>query len=139
MMQLTEWANQRRQALIEAGKLSKDTCGYDSRLDTVSVRPQFAAWLETAEGQATFKAGKLGDPLGSSEDEDGAARGVCEKKRCKPHNGWYKQLIGSVRVLVKETATAAADKLDAEDVMRQEAGIRYERRQLEDHWVQVLD
>ncbi|KAI1494006.1 hypothetical protein F5X96DRAFT_619466 [Biscogniauxia mediterranea] len=140
MMQLIDWANQRRQAAIEAGKFTKDSCGYDWRLDTVSVRAQFAAWLETAEGQATFKADKLDAPL-NAEGATGepAVRGMCDKKRCKPHSGWYKLLMSAVRVLIKETATAAASKLEAEEVMRQEAEARYERRQLENNHVEVLE
>ncbi|RYP46880.1 hypothetical protein DL768_006977 [Monosporascus sp. mg162] len=160
MMQLIDWANQRRQAAIEAGKFTKESCGYDWRLDTVSVRHQFAAWLETPEGQVTFKSGRLDAPLDlpSSEKKDNnhnntitnaqgqgqgtgdpATRGMCEKKRCKPHAGWYKILTSAVRVLIKETATAAADKLEAEGVMRREAEVRYERRQLENNWVEVLE
>ncbi|CAJ2504320.1 Uu.00g117140.m01.CDS01 [Anthostomella pinea] len=140
MMQLMDWANHRRQAAIEAGNFTKDSCGYDWRLDTVSVRVQFAAWLETAEGQATFKAGKLDAPLDSADDpHPPAVCGTCDKKRCKPHNGWYKVLMSAVRVLIKETATAAANKLEAEEVMRQQAESRYERRQLENNWVEVLE
>ncbi|KAI1343369.1 hypothetical protein F5Y15DRAFT_232060 [Xylariaceae sp. FL0016] len=141
MMQLIDWANERRQEALEAGKFTKDSCGYDWRLDTVSVRVQFATWLETAEGQATFKAGKLGEPLDPDQGpgSDAAVRGMCDKKRCKPHNGWYKLLTSAVRVLIKETATAAADKLQTEEVMRQEAESRYERRQLENNSVEMLD
>ncbi|KAI0839591.1 hypothetical protein F5Y06DRAFT_265761 [Hypoxylon sp. FL0890] len=139
MMQLIDWANHRRQLAIEAGKFTKESCGYDWRLDTVSVRHQFGEWLETAEGQATFKAGKLDTPLDPELQGDPATRGMCEKKRCKPHNGWYKLLMGAVRILIKETATAAADKLNAEEVMRQAAEARFERRQHEKNTVEYLD
>lgn len=139
MMQLIDWANQRRLSAIEAGKFTKESCGYDWRLDTVSVRYQFAEWLETPEGQATFKAGKLDTPLDPDMQGDPATRGMCEKKRCKPHNGWYKLLMSAVRTLIKETATAAADKLNSEDVMRQAAEARFERRQLENNSVVVMD
>ncbi|KAI3327260.1 hypothetical protein HD806DRAFT_486554 [Xylariaceae sp. AK1471] len=145
MMQLLDWSNSRRQAAIEAGKFTKDSCGYDWRLDTVSVRVQFAAWLDTPEGQAVFKAGKLEAPLPNTPDNqdtslsvDPAIRGTCDRKRCKPHNGWYKLLMSAVRVLVKETATAAANKLEAEEAMRSSAEARYERRQLENNYVEVL-
>ncbi|KAI1741850.1 hypothetical protein F4680DRAFT_457619 [Xylaria scruposa] len=144
MMQLLDWANSRRQAAIEAGKFTKDSCGYDWRLDTVSVRVQFAAWLDTPEGQATFKAGKLEAPTAdistteNGSDADPAVRGTCDRKRCKPHAGWYKLLNGVVRVLIKETATAAAAKLEAEGAMRSAAEARYERRQLENNYVEVL-
>ncbi|KAI1258370.1 hypothetical protein F5Y18DRAFT_421449 [Xylariaceae sp. FL1019] len=137
MMQLMDWAASRRQAAIEAGKFNKDSCGYDWRLDTVSVRVQFAAWLETPEGQAVFKAGKLDAPI-EPDASNTALPGACDKKRCKPHNGWYKILTGAVRVLVKETATAAAEKLDAEQAMREAAEARYERRQLEENSVKIL-
>lgn len=139
MMQLIDWANQRRQAAIEQSKFTKDSCGYDYRLDVVTVRHAFAAWVETPEGQATFAAGKLDTPIDAAEGEgDAATSNMCEKKRCKAHNGWYKLLMSAVRCQIKETATAAADKLDAEDSLRQEAESRYERRQVENNWVEVI-
>ena len=152
MMQLMEWANQRRQAAVEAGRFAKDSCGYDFRLDTVSVRHQFAAFLDTPEGQAVFKSGRLDTPLPDADPNanadpnyglagdgaDPATRGMCERKRCKPHAGWYKLLTGAVRVLIKETTAAAADKLDAENALRREATVRYERRRLEKNWVEEL-
>ncbi|KAI0105644.1 hypothetical protein GGR51DRAFT_548908 [Nemania sp. FL0031] len=176
MMQLLDWANSRRQAAIEAGKFTKDSCGYDWRLDAVSVRVQFAAWLDSPDGQAVFKAGKLEAPLDNTHTHsttnntnitnnhttattttsptttthshinnnvadnpvDPAIRGTCDRKRCKPHAGWYKLLMGVVRVLIKETATAAAAKLEAEGALRSAAEARYERRQLENNYVEVL-
>ncbi|KAI1453053.1 hypothetical protein F4805DRAFT_445080 [Annulohypoxylon moriforme] len=138
MMQLIDWANHRRQLAIEAGKFTKESCGYDRRLDTVSVRHQFSEWLETPEGQAIFKAGRLDAPLDPDLQGEQATRGMCEKKRCKPHNGWYKLLMSAVRTLIKETATAAADKRNSEDVMRQAAEARFERRQLEKNSVEIL-
>ncbi|KAI0874060.1 hypothetical protein GGS24DRAFT_490288 [Hypoxylon argillaceum] len=164
MMQLLDWANSRRQAAVEAGKFTKDSCGYDFRLDAVSVRVQFAAWLDTPDAQAIFRAGKLEAPPppppledaaavastttttttnnsgGASSDAptDPAIRGTCDRKRCKPHAGWYKLLMGVVRVLIKETATDAAAKLGAEGAMRSAAEARYERRQLENNYVEVL-
>jgi COMPASS component SPP1 len=137
MMQFLDWANQRRQSAIELSKFTKDSCGYDYRLDVVSVRHAFAAWVESPEGQATFSSGKLDTPVEPGEG-DPVTRSMCEKKRCKAHNGWYKILTSAVRNQVKETATAAADKLEAEEVLRQEAEIRFERRQLENNWVEVL-
>ena len=138
MMQLIDWASQRRQSAVEQGKFTKDSCGYDERLDVVSVKHPFVAWAETAEGQAIFAAGQLGPPLEPGEG-DAAVRGMCEKKRCKPHNGWYKILMSAVRVLVKETTAAAAEKLEAEATLRQESEARYERRQLENNWVQTVE
>ncbi|KAI0400415.1 hypothetical protein F4802DRAFT_585004 [Xylaria palmicola] len=161
MMQLLDWANSRRLAAVEAGRFTKDSCGYDWRLDAVSARPQFAAWLDSPEGQATFKAGRLeapppppllllasdspgagavvsSDAASSSGPADPAIRGTCDRKRCKPHAGWYKLLMGVVRVLIKETATAAAAKLEAEGAMRSAAEARYERRQLENNYAEVL-
>ncbi|KAH8662070.1 hypothetical protein BX600DRAFT_512947 [Xylariales sp. PMI_506] len=138
MMQLIEWANQRRQSTIELGKFTKDSCGYDYRLDVVSVRHAFAAWVDSPDGQATFTSGKLDTPVNPG-DGDPATHSMCEKKRCKAHNGWYKILSGAVRSQIKETAAAAADKLEAEKVLRSEAGTRFERRQLENNWVQVIE
>ncbi|KAF2996345.1 hypothetical protein E8E14_005164 [Neopestalotiopsis sp. 37M] len=144
MMQLIDWANQRRQAAIEAKEFTKDSCGYDYRLDVVSARHAFAAWLDSAEGQATFTAGKLEAPSAEATGEEGdtssaATRSMCEKKRCKAHNGWYKILTTAVRNQVKETTTAAADKLEAEQVLRQAAENRFERQQLENNWVQIIE
>ncbi|KAK6202172.1 hypothetical protein LQW54_008964 [Pestalotiopsis sp. IQ-011] len=139
MMQLIDWANQRRQAAIEAKDFTKDSCGYDYRLDVVSVRHAFAAWYDSAEGQATFSAGKLESPTEAEAEEGGgepATRGMCEKKRCKAHNGWYKILTTAVRNQVAQTTTAAADKLEAERVLRQAAENRFERKQLENNWVE---
>lgn len=138
MMQLIEWANQRRQTAIELGKFTKDSCGYDYRLDVVSVRHAFVAWVDSAEGQATFTAGKLDTPIEQGAGEP-ATRSMCEKKRCKAHNAWYKILTTMVRGQVKETATAAAEKLEAEEVLRLEAETRFERRQLEHNWVEVIE
>ncbi|KAI1851863.1 hypothetical protein JX266_002716 [Neoarthrinium moseri] len=138
MMQMLDWASQRRQSAIEAGKFTKDSCGYDYRLDVISVRHAFAAWVDSPEGQATFTTGKLDTPVEPGDGEP-LTRGTCEKKRCKAHNGWYKILTSVVRNQVKETATAAAGKLEAEEVLRQEAETRFERRQLENNWVEVLD
>ncbi|GAP93211.2 putative acetylxylan esterase [Rosellinia necatrix] len=149
MMQLLDWTNSRRQAAVDAGKFTKDSCGYDWRLDAVSVRVQFAAWLDGPEGQAVFKAGRLDAPAPAAAaasdvhhhqqpSTDPAIRGACDRKRCKPHAGWYKLLMGVVRVLIKETATAAAAKLEAEAAVREAAEARYERRQLENNYVEVL-
>ncbi|KAI0130141.1 hypothetical protein BJ170DRAFT_302606 [Xylariales sp. AK1849] len=138
MMQLIDWANHRRQTAIQLGKFTKDSCGYDYRLDVVSVRHAFVAWIDSPEGQAAFTSEKLDTPLEPDEGET-ATRGMCEKKRCKAHNGWYKILTSAVRNQIKETATAAGDKLEAEEVLRQEAETRFERRQLENNWVEVLD
>ncbi|KAH7037455.1 uncharacterized protein B0I36DRAFT_380647 [Microdochium trichocladiopsis] len=144
MMQVVDWANERRQAAIEAGKFTKDSCGYDYRLDTVSVKHQFAGWLDSPEGQATFKKGKLSSPLVDASIPNGhtdssVTRGMCEKKRCKPHTGWYKLHMNAIRHLIKETTTAAAEKLEAEEVMRQEAETKFGRRKLEQNWVEVLE
>ncbi|ORY67619.1 uncharacterized protein BCR38DRAFT_338126 [Pseudomassariella vexata] len=138
MIQLLDWANHRRLTAIEKEKMTKDGCGYDYRLDDVSVRHAFAAWLDSPEGQATFTVGKLDTPIEPGDGEP-ATRGMCEKKRCTAHKGWYKILMSAVRNQIKETATAAADKLDSEDVLRQQAVIRFERRQLENNWVEVID
>ncbi|KXJ94086.1 hypothetical protein Micbo1qcDRAFT_231654 [Microdochium bolleyi] len=144
MMQVIDWANERRQAAVEAGKFTKDSCGYDSRLDAVSVKHQFSAWLESPDGQAAFKAGKLLSPLSDVPALNGAGegsltRGMCEKKRCKPHAGWYKLHMNAVRHLIKETTAAAAEKLEAEEVMRQETETKFSRRKLERNWVEVIE
>lgn len=62
MLQLIDMALKQREAAIAAGKgTAKDLCGYDTRLDTVSATHQFALFLQTPQGEAIFKTGRL-DP-----------------------------------------------------------------------------
>lgn len=138
MLQLLEMANDRHRAAVAAGRFTNDMCGYDSRLDSVSAQHAFAAFCKTDEGRAIFKAGKLGDPTGQ-EDEDAGVRGMCERKRCKPHHGWYGMLTRAIRAQIKDLAAAAKEKLDQEADVKGAAEERFYRKTAEGNRVEVLD
>ncbi|KAF4444043.1 Set1 complex component spp1 [Fusarium austroafricanum] len=135
MLTLLEFAHERRQAAINAGRFKEDICGYDQRLDTISARDAFEAFAKSSEGEAIFKASKLDDPLGESDE----VRGMCERKRCKIHSGWYKMLSLGLKHQIREMATQADEVGEEEKVMRQAAKERYRRKQSERNWVEVLD
>lgn len=138
MLQLLEMANDRHKAAVAAGRFTNDICGYDSRLDSVSAQYAFAAWCKTDEAKAIFKDGKLGDPTGQ-DDEDSIVRGMCERKRCKPHHGWYNMLTRAIRVQIKDLAAAAKEKLDQEADVKEAAEERFYRKMAEGNRVEVLD
>ncbi|PKS09544.1 hypothetical protein jhhlp_004161 [Lomentospora prolificans] len=138
MLQLLDMANDRHKAAVAAGRFSSDICGYDSRLDTVAVQAPFVAFTKTEEGKAIFKSGKLGDPTGSN-DEDSLVRGMCEKKRCKPHHGWYNMLSRTVRAQIKNLAAQAKERLDEENDVKEAAEERFYRKKAEGNWVEVHD
>ncbi|POR37286.1 Set1 complex component spp1 [Tolypocladium paradoxum] len=134
MVTLVELAQERRRAAITAGRFGEDSCGYDSRLDTISARDAFAAYAQSPEGEAAFKESKLGDPLG----EDDATRGMCERKRCKVHSGWQRMLPLGIKYQVREMANQAAEVAQEEGIVREAAGERWKRKQAERNWVEVV-
>lgn len=71
MLQLVDMALKRREAAVAAaGKgAAKDLCGYDARLDSVGATTQFALWLQSPQGEAVFKTGRLdaADPTNPSD------------------------------------------------------------------------
>ncbi|KAM0562695.1 hypothetical protein ACHAPJ_001532 [Fusarium lateritium] len=135
MLTLLEFAHERRQAAIKAGRFKEDICGYDQRLDTISARDSFEAFAKSPDGEAIFKASKLEDPLGEGDE----VRGMCERKRCKIHSGWYKMLSLGLKHQIREMATQADEVGEEEKVMRQAAEERWRRKQSEKNWVEVLD
>lgn len=135
MLTLLDLAHSRRQAAISAGHFKEDICGYDQRLDTISARDAFAAFAKSPEGEAILKASKLGDPLGEADE----VRGMCERKRCKIHSGWYKMLSLGIKYQIRELASQAGEVGEEEKVVRQAAKERWRRRQSEKNWVEVLD
>ena len=150
MMQVLEMGLKQREAAIASGTLTKDVCGYDSRLDTVGVTHQFAAFLRTPEGEAIFNAGRLDDPsltepstslilpVPGSEGPVGV-RGMCVKKKCKTHQMWGAILAKQVKHSIKELAAQAKEKLDLETRMRSNAAGRFRRKQMENNSVVVFD
>lgn len=135
MLSMVEMARERRRAAIKAGKIGEDICGYDQRLDSIMARDVFAAFVDTPEGQKIFESSKLEDPLGEGDE----VRGMCEKKRCKPHQGWNKVLQAGVERRVQELASQAAEVAEDERIVREAAAERFTRKQAEKNWVEVLD
>ncbi|KAG6128174.1 hypothetical protein E4U12_005361 [Claviceps purpurea] len=134
MFTLIELAQQRRRAAIDAGHFAEDICGYDSRLDVVSARDVFSAFVHSPEGEEIFRQSMLADPLG----EDDAVRGMCDRKRCKAHSGWQKTLALGIKHHIREMADEMAAMEDEENIVRAAAEERWKRRQAESNWVEVL-
>ncbi|KAG6141388.1 hypothetical protein E4U38_006784 [Claviceps purpurea] len=134
MFTLIELAQQRRRAAIDAGHFAEDICGYDSRLDVVSARDVFSAFVHSPEGEEVFRQSMLADPLG----EDDAVRGMCDRKRCKAHSGWQKTLALGIKHHIREMADEIAAMEDEENIVRAAAEERWKRRQAESNWVEVL-
>ncbi|KAG5972960.1 hypothetical protein E4U56_005446 [Claviceps arundinis] len=135
MFTLIELAQQRRRAAIDAGHFAEDICGYDSRLDVVSARDVFSAFVHSLEGEEVFRQSMLADPLG----EDDAVRGMCDRKRCKAHSGWQKTLALGIKHHIREMADEMAAMEDEENIVRAAAEERWKRRQAESNWVEVLN
>ena len=54
MLKLIEFAQDRRRRAIDARVVGEDVCGYDNRLDTISSRDAFAAFMKSDEGSTIF-------------------------------------------------------------------------------------
>lgn len=132
MLSLVEFAQERRRAAINNGRFDETICGYDSRLDTISARDAFAAFVKTPEGEAIFAASKLDAPAPE-------ARAMCDRKRCKVHAGWQKMMAMGIKYQVREMASQAAEVAEDERIVREAAGERWKRKRAEKNWVEVLD
>ncbi|KAK1493004.1 PHD-finger domain-containing protein [Colletotrichum tamarilloi] len=132
MLQILEWSNDRRKALIASKQFEDAACGYDYRLDQVGVVGPFANWLKSDEAQEIYKAGNLdvGSRL-SGEDKN-----ICDKKRCKPHQGWYSIHTRDVKYQMKLLAVDANTRLDAERRIKEAAAERKLRKEAEHNTVQ---
>ena len=143
MLTLAELAQKRRRAVIDAGRIGEDICGYDYRLDTISARDAFAAFVKSPEGETILKTKQMGvpprgDDAGGDGDDD-LARGMCERKRCKAHAGWQKMLAFGIKYQMREMAGQAAEVSEEERVVREAAGERWRRKKAENNWVEVID
>ncbi|KAL0937352.1 PHD-finger domain-containing protein [Colletotrichum truncatum] len=128
MLQLTDMASDRRKALIASKKLDDASCGYDNRLDQVGVVGPFGYWLNHSdEAKEIFKAGNL--DVGSHLSGDD--KNICDKKRCKTHQGWYSMHTRDVRHLMKILAMEANKNLDNERLIREAAAERKLRKEAE--------
>lgn len=132
MLQLLEWSNDRRKALIASKQFEDAACGYDYRLDQVGVVGPFANWLKSDEAKEVYKAGNLdvGSRL-SGEDKN-----ICDKKRCKPHQGWYSIHTRDVKYQMKLLAVDANTRLDEERRIKEAAAERKLRKEAEHNTVQ---
>ncbi|KAM0323143.1 hypothetical protein ACHAQA_008993 [Verticillium albo-atrum] len=132
MLELMDMSGRHRAELIAAKKFDDSVCGYDFRLDQVGVRAPFAAFMATKEAQEIFKQGTL--EHGSIHT--GADRNFCDKKRCKPHQGWYQIHTKDVRYLMRCLTTEANKKLNLEAEIRDAAVQRRQRKEREDNHVE---
>ena len=135
MLTPIELVQERRRAAINAGKFAEDICGYDQRLDTISARDAFAAYLKSPEGQTVFETSKLDDPLGEGD----ATRGMCERKRCKTHSGWQKALALGIRHQIREIAAEVEEVGEEERIVKEASAERWKRKRAENNWVEVLE
>lgn len=139
MLTIIELAQKRRRAVIDAGRIGDDICGYDYRLDTISARDAFAAFIKSPQGDAILESKELGvPPAENNEEEEDLARGMCERRRCKSHQGWLKTFNLAVKYQIKEMVRQAAEVGEEERVVREAAMERSRRKKAETNWVEVL-
>ena len=111
--------------LKKRDKSFKDICGFDRRLRWDDS--DFDNWRFSAEGTETLKSGKLGSLSDSTEkaadkdrnmkmsdNTDDVGNGICQKKRCKQHEGWYK-LHGQDFAFEKSDRRRELHKLESEE------------------------
>jgi len=152
-------ANDRHKRAVEQKALNKDDCGYDWRLDSVGAIPQFSHFIKSTEGEAIFKAGKLeappslhsassdthvADPTGkpfptdSNADRNPQTDGMCSRKRCKTHTGWYNIHVRHAHFQIRQLAREAKERLDTETRVRNCAAVRYFRKKHEPDFVATI-
>jgi len=129
MIQLLDMAQAKLKAAIAAGQLPNDGCGYDRRLDSVGVQADFRQFTESDEGKAIFEQQKLSESPGL----------MCERKRCKQHQGWYNLFVRSVKTQIQELTAKAQQKLDLEQVFRLAVEERHHRKRVENNFVEVIE
>ncbi|KAJ0165094.1 Set1 complex component spp1 [Colletotrichum tanaceti] len=134
MLQLLDWASDRRKSLIASKHFDDAACGYDDRLDQVGVVGPFANWLHSDEAKEVFKTGSL--DVGSRLSGDD--KNICDKKRCKAHQGWFSIHTRDVRYQMKLLAMDANKKLDKERLIKQSAAERKLRKEAEKNYVQAV-
>lgn len=135
MLTLLDLANDRRQQALVSNNPKDAICGYDQRLDTISARDSFAAFVKSSDGEVIFETSALGDPLG----EDDKIRGMCDRKRCKLHPEWFKMLSLGVKYQIREMAAQADEIGEEEKLVREAARERWSRKKSEKNWVEILD
>lgn len=138
MLKLIELAQERQRNAARAAK--EECCGYDNRLDTISSRDAFAAFIQSEEGQAILSVGALTDAVVEADAAIGAgSTSMCERKRCKTHGGWQKILVTGVRQQIREMEVQASELLQEEKIVREAASERYMRKKAESNWVEAIE
>ena len=135
MLNVIEFAQQRRRIAITVGRFGNDSCGYDSRLDTVSAKDAFATFIKSPEGEKIINDSKLSDPSGKDDE----VKGMCEKKRCKVHRDWQKILPLGVKHRMRELAGREEEVDEEAKRVRRAAGERARRRKAENNWVEKIE
>ena len=118
-------------------KNMKDICGFDKRLRWSP--DDFDQWRSSPQGKESLKTGVLTAPVVDGVDADGDAKmadgvsdvttdeigkGLCQKKRCKQHEGWYK-LHSQDLAFDRSDCRRAMQKLEVEEKgIRERAMIR---------------
>ncbi|KAG9259003.1 Set1 complex component spp1 [Emericellopsis atlantica] len=136
MRTLIELAMKRHRLAVKAGRLAKNSCGYDHRLDTVTAPNAFAAFIKTPEGEAILKNKSLSGGVDSDDDDD--LRGMCEARPCKAHREWAKILMHGVKCQIREMVRQSAEIDDEERVVRDAAKERWKRKLAENNWVEAI-
>ena len=136
MRTLVELAMKRHRLGVKAGRLPKNSCGYDRRLDTVTAPNAFAAFIKTPEGEAILKNKSLSGGVDGSDDDD--LRGMCEVRPCKAHREWAKILMHGVKCQIREMVRQSAEIDDEEGVVREAAKERWKRKMAENNWVEII-
>lgn len=116
----------------------KDICGFDKRLRW--SLEDFDQWRQSQPGKEALKTRVLTAPAPATEDVDAdgdekmvdgiaealeeVGKGVCQRKRCKQHEGWYK-LHNQDLAFSKADCQTAIRKLDLKEKgIRERAVIR---------------
>ncbi|KAI6785377.1 Set1 complex component-like protein [Emericellopsis cladophorae] len=137
MRTLIELAMKRHRLAVKAGRLAKNSCGYDHRLDTVTAPNAFAAFIKTPEGESILKNKSLSGGVDSDDDDD--LRGMCEARPCKAHREWAKILMHGVKCQIREMVRQSAEIDEEERVVRDAAKERWKRKLAENNWVEAID
>lgn len=169
MHRLLELCAKRRTTAITSGRLEKDMCGYDIRLDFISEPDSFRIFAQMPEFEAFFKPSSnisalppLGAPKPLPEELAGAVvgyqkldfsstsggglygtdeevGGMCDRKRCRPHAGWLSIHARNVKYTINRLKEEAAAKLEEEKQIKDHAAVRLLRRGHEKNEVKVLE
>lgn len=130
MVFVVDWCMDRRKALVAAQMIDDAACGYDYRLDTMGAVEPFKKWYNGADGRALFEGipwGKGYKALGPNVPLSADPKDICDKKRCKVHQGWFAIFKRDLDAHIKELFVVLRSHYDREVSIRQTA-IRKNKR-----------